>query len=58
MTQYLEDTVRYSILKKYLRYDTDTRYRYFYRVLASFGSIHLIKTYVIVNCEFIYELTE
>ena len=58
MTQYLEDTVRYSFLKKYLRYDTDTRYRYFYRVLASFGSIHLIKTYVIVNCEFIYELTE
>ena len=45
-------------MKRYLRYDTDTRYRYFYRVLASFGSIHLIKTYVIVNCEFIYELTE
>ena len=49
MIKYLEDTVRYSILKKYLRYDTDTRYRYFYRVLVSFGYIHLIGTGIIIN---------
>ena len=38
----MEDTVRYTILKKYLRYDTDTRYRYFYRVSVSICCIHLI----------------
>ena len=55
MTQYLEDTVRYSILKKYLRYHTDTRYRYFYRVSVSIGCIRLIGAGINVTCVLIDE---
>ena len=55
MTQYLEDTVRYSIFKKYLRYNTDTRYRYFYRVSASIGCIPSIRAGKIVTCVLINE---
>ena len=53
--EYLEDTVRYSILKKYLRYDTDTRYRYFYRVSVSSGCIRLIGAGINVTCVLIDE---
>ena len=57
MIKYLEDTVRYSILKKYLRYDTDTRYRYFYRVSVSIGYIHSIGAGIIVTCVLIDEFS-
>ena len=57
MTQYLEDTVRYSILKKYLRYDTDTRYRYFYGVFISMGCIDSMGASIIVTCVLIDEFS-
>ena len=57
MIKYLEDTVRYSILKKYLRYDTDTRYRYFYRVSVSISYIHSIGAGIIVTCVLIDEFS-
>ena len=55
LTQYPKDTVRYSILKKYLRYDTDTRYRHLYRVPVSIGCIHSIRAVIIVTCVLIDE---
>ena len=57
MTKYLEETVRYSILKKYLRYNTDTRYRYFYRVSVSISCIHSIRAGIIVTFVLIDELS-
>ena len=42
-------------LKKYLRYNTDTRYRYFYRVPVSIGCIRLIGAGINVTCVLIDE---
>ena len=47
--------VRYSILKKYLRYNTDTRYRNFYRVPVSICYVHSLGATIILTCVLIVE---